>query len=246
METYTANLYLFTDIQSVKRTKGHYMWLWELTEKSGEHAQKFEPPKTASSKLYAETMGIITASRKEANMEALINALKHFKGQCTIDLYTNDSQFAAVLINDWMTGWKESGWKNSQGKEVDERWKEIYELMQPHKLNAVHTERHSYSSWFENEMDIKKQNAECERVLAAELFKQEEKHLVELLGKVDVEDILASEDIAKSLFIMYEAIFEKLKPLTCQNTGFVKIENGADVITTAAEQPLEIKKADKC
>ena len=179
-------------------------------------------------------------------MEALINALKHFKGQCTIDLYTNDSQFAAVLINDWMTGWKESGWKNSQGKEVDERWKEVYELMQPHKLNAVHTERHSYSSWFENEMDIKKQNAECERVLAAELFKQEEKHLVELLGKVDVEDILASEDIAKSLFIMYEAIFEKLKPLTCQNTGFVKIENGADVITTAAEQPLEIKKADKC
>ena len=229
METYTANLYLFTDIQSVKRTKGHYMWLWELTEKSGEHAQKFEPPKTASSKLYAETTGIITASRKEANMEALINALKHFKGQCTIDLYTNDSQFAAVLVNDWMTGWKE-----------------IYELMQPHKLNAVHTERHSYSSWFENEMDIKKQNAECERVLAAELFKQEEKHLVELLGKVDVEDILASEDIAKSLFIMYEAIFEKLKPLTCQNTGFVKIENGADVITTAAEQPLEIKKADKC
>ena len=126
------------------------MWLWELTEKSGEHAQKFEPPKTASSKLYAETTGIITASRKEANMEALINALKHFKGQCTIDLYTNDSQFAAVLINDWMTGWKENGWKNSKEKEVKNA--ELWEIILQELEEAGHTleaepGKHEWSEW---------------------------------------------------------------------------------------------------
>lgn len=248
METYTANLYLFTDIQSVKRSKGHFMWLWEFTEKiSGEMIQKFEPPKTVSSEKFPDASKIVEDSRKEANMDALINALEHFTGHGAIDIYTNDSSFAAVFQNHWLESWQKNGWKNSQDKEVDERWKRIYELLTPHNLVDIRTERHSYTSWFENELQIRKLESDKEKTITENLTIDTETHLRDILERIENTDILENDNIAKALFNMYEMLFEKMKSfLPSQNTGTVKIENDENSINTASDNELKITNADKC
>jgi ribonuclease HI len=68
-------------------------------------------------------------------LTAAIMGLNALKQPCTVALYS-DSQYVIKGITEWVKGWQLKGWKNSQGKLVENRdlWEALLEASKPHKV----------------------------------------------------------------------------------------------------------------
>lgn len=76
-------------------------------------------------------------------MTAVIQALKALKQPCAITIHT-DSQYVMKGFTEWLPGWQRKGWKNAQGKPVENRdlWEAMLEAAKPHKLAWVWVRGH--------------------------------------------------------------------------------------------------------
>lgn len=68
-------------------------------------------------------------------LTAAIRGLQALTRPCHVVLHT-DSQYVVKGITEWLPGWKRKGWKNSQGKPVENRelWEELEAATKPHKI----------------------------------------------------------------------------------------------------------------
>jgi ribonuclease HI len=68
-------------------------------------------------------------------LTASIRGLQALTRPCKVVLHT-DSQYVVKGITEWIQGWKRKGWKNSQGKPVENRdlWEELDAATKPHKI----------------------------------------------------------------------------------------------------------------
>ena len=68
-------------------------------------------------------------------LTAAIRSLQALTRPCTVVLHT-DSQYVVKGITEWLPGWKRKGWKNSQGKPVENRelWEELDAATKPHNI----------------------------------------------------------------------------------------------------------------
>ncbi len=75
---------------------------------------------------------------------AAIEALKALTKPCKVKLHT-DSQYVIKGITEWMPGWKRKGWKNSQGKPVENRelWEQLDAATKPHKIDWIWVKGHA-------------------------------------------------------------------------------------------------------
>jgi len=87
-----------------------------------------------------------TADTTNNRMEimAVLEGLKILEEPCEVDIYS-DSQYVLNGIKDWLPGWVRKDWKNSQKKTVVnvDLWKEMYEILKPHRVNCFWVKGHA-------------------------------------------------------------------------------------------------------
>ncbi len=78
-------------------------------------------------------------------MQAVIEALKKLKEPCIVDLYSDSAYVCNAFVNDWISSWKNNGFKNANKKEVlnKELWLEIIELCNIHKVTFHKVKGHA-------------------------------------------------------------------------------------------------------
>lgn len=76
---------------------------------------------------------LTTNNRME--LRAAIEALKHLKRPCRVELYT-DSEYLRRGMSDWLTRWKRNGWRTTDRKPVKnaDLWQELDRLSQVHDV----------------------------------------------------------------------------------------------------------------
>lgn len=77
---------------------------------------------------------LTTNNRME--LQAAIEALSALKRPCEVALYT-DSNYVKDGITQWLTGWKQNGWKTSAKKPVKnvELWQALEAALLPHRVS---------------------------------------------------------------------------------------------------------------
>ena len=88
--------------------------------------------------------GELNTTNNRMEMTAVIEALKALKGPCQIDLFT-DSQYVKRGVNEWMIGWKKSGWKTADKKPVKnlDLWLILDDLLGTHEIEWHWVKGHS-------------------------------------------------------------------------------------------------------
>lgn len=79
--------------------------------------------------------GEAATTNNRMELMAAIEGLKALKRPCEVDLYT-DSQYVRKGITEWMTGWKQNGWKTAARKPVknEDLWRALDEQVSRHKV----------------------------------------------------------------------------------------------------------------
>ncbi len=92
---------------------------------------------------------VLTGSEKRTTnnrmeLQAAINALRALDGDHRVDLHT-DSTYLQRGISEWLTRWRESGWRRSNGDPVlnADLWRELHELTLKHEVHWHWVRGHS-------------------------------------------------------------------------------------------------------
>ena len=96
--------------------------------------------------------GFRHTTNNRMEMLAVIESLKSLKYRCKVTLYT-DSKYVCEAINkNWLSGWKNKGWKNSAKNDVKnvDLWKEMELVLKEHDVTLQWVKGHA-----DNEMNNK-------------------------------------------------------------------------------------------
>ena len=96
-------------------------------------------------------------TRNKAEIQCLMDALKKLNRECELEIYVT-SDFTAAVLNNYLAKWEAAGWRNSRGEDVDEIYKELKNLLNPHKFYGK-TDHHAYSEWLKREAE--KEDSKC-------------------------------------------------------------------------------------
>lgn len=135
------DLYIHTSIKGVNPSTGKHIYVLEFQSAKG--------PVT----LTGGPKDIDEATSYLAELRAINEALKRIKKPCSLNVHLQNRILASALQNKWFAAWKSSGYKNSKGEDVahKEEWETFNELLKDNTIKTVVCDRHSYSSWMENE-----------------------------------------------------------------------------------------------
>jgi len=83
-------------------------------------------------------------TNNEMELKAVLEGLKKLKEPCKVNLYT-DSQYIVNAMKSWIYNWAKNDWKNGEKKGIKhlDKWKEIYKLMQIHKIKPIWIKGHA-------------------------------------------------------------------------------------------------------
>ncbi len=87
-------------------------------------------------------------------LTATIQALKQLKKPCRVNLYSDSAYVVNAFLNDWITSWRNNGWKGSDKKQVKnlDLWLELDELCQTHEVTFIKVKGHADNE-FNNRCD---------------------------------------------------------------------------------------------
>jgi len=77
----------------------------------------------------------LDTTNNRMEMTAVIEALRHLKRSCRVNLYT-DSKYVMKGMTEWLPGWIKRNWVNSKKMPVMNRdlWEEIMDLSKQHQV----------------------------------------------------------------------------------------------------------------
>ena len=80
--------------------------------------------------------GSINTTNNKMELTAAIEALKYFKKNSSINLFT-DSKYVKEGIESWIVNWKKNGWKTASKKPVKNKmlWVELDSQLVRHSIN---------------------------------------------------------------------------------------------------------------
>ena len=80
--------------------------------------------------------GSFNTTNNKMELTAAIEALKYFKKNSTINLFT-DSKYVKEGIESWIVNWKKNGWKTASKKPVKNKmlWTELDTQLARHSIN---------------------------------------------------------------------------------------------------------------
>lgn len=146
---FEVNLFIETTLHGPSVRNGKYSWVVEYMKKNGtlETREGFgKQDKTTENKL---------------ELTALLEAFSELKKPCSVRVFTKCEHILNAYKNDWITKWKEQGWRNAKGKPVknNELWKEIEEITAKHTITLMPKgTAHGYESWMQAEMERRKED----------------------------------------------------------------------------------------
>lgn len=82
----------------------------------------------------------ISGSEKETTnnrmeLTAVIKALEKVKGSCNIDIYSDSAYVVNAFLQDWVSSWKQKGWKTTKGEVQNlDLWLQLLELVEKHNV----------------------------------------------------------------------------------------------------------------
>ena len=94
--------------------------------------------------------GDIEGTGNQAYLQVLIDALKRFNKPARLQLWIPNHYVAGMLVNT-IDAWHDNNWKNAKGEDVDQRWAELYGLLEMHEF-AIVPGGHEYATWLKSEM----------------------------------------------------------------------------------------------
>jgi len=96
-------------------------------------------------------------------LTAAIESLKALKFPCEVELYSDSAYLVNAFQNDWITGWKRNGWKNSSKDEVRNRdlWEQLDTLAEMHHITWIKVKGHSDNEY----------NNRCDKLATGEIKK---------------------------------------------------------------------------
>ncbi len=99
-------------------------------------------------------------------LKAAIEGLKGLKYPCEVELYSDSSYLVNAFRNNWITGWKMNGWRNSSKDEVKNRemWEELDALTGIHDVKWIKVKGHSDNVY----------NNRCDKLATDEIKKNTE------------------------------------------------------------------------
>ena len=85
---------------------------------------------------------------------AVIEALKHLKRPCEVEIYSDSAYVVNAFNNGWIYNWIKNNWKTSGKDPVKnkELWQELYNLTKIHKVQFIKVKGHSDNE-FNNRCD---------------------------------------------------------------------------------------------
>lgn len=77
-------------------------------------------------------------------IQAVLAGLQALTEPCQVELYS-DSQYVLKGMSEWLPGWVQRNWRNSQKKPVlnVDLWKEMYALLQTHEVRGHWVKGHA-------------------------------------------------------------------------------------------------------
>lgn len=78
-------------------------------------------------------------------LTAVIKALSILKKRCNVELYSDSAYVVNAINKNWLSNWKNNGWKNSGKESVKniELWQELDTLLNYHSVNFIKVKGHS-------------------------------------------------------------------------------------------------------
>jgi ribonuclease HI len=99
---------------------------------------------------YKETVKEISGferSTTNQRMELLaaIEALKQLKEPCRVKLHSDSAYLINAFNQNWFRSWLKNGWRNSQGKPVENQdlWQDLLALAETHQIEWIKVKGHS-------------------------------------------------------------------------------------------------------
>lgn len=135
-----VNVYICTTVKGPRKRAGAYTYILEMETAKG--------PATLSKTEYMKE-----ATEHQAELQALIAALKRLTKPCALSIYTDSTYLASAIERDWITDWKEKNWVNAKGQPIANmaEWQEMAILLNEHHIQCLVGSRHSYYTWMQQE-----------------------------------------------------------------------------------------------
>lgn len=135
------DLYIHTSIKGVNPTDGKYIYVLEFQTEKG------PVTRTEGAKDIEEATSYL------AELTAITEALQRLKRSCNLRIHLENRILMSALRNKWFKAWEMTGYKNSKGEDIahKEKWESFNELLKDNTIETVVCDRHSFSSWMENE-----------------------------------------------------------------------------------------------
>ncbi len=89
--------------------------------------------------------GAAETTNNRMELQAVIEALKALKTECSVTLYT-DSRYVMDGVNQWLPNWKSNGWKTTNKKSAVKNidlWQELDNLLPRHRIKWVWVKGHN-------------------------------------------------------------------------------------------------------
>ncbi len=137
-----VNLYIESTFKGPARRDGKVIYLLECQRSDG-------TPHTKS-----EIIIIEAGTENQANLTAIITALKRVNQPCFIRVFTRCEHILNTIQNGWHLVWKENNWCNAKGKPVKnaDLWEGMLLEFDKHTFSFSGSS-HEYTNWMKRELD---------------------------------------------------------------------------------------------
>ncbi|MDP4153412.1 MAG: ribonuclease HI [Bacillota bacterium] len=98
--------------------------------------------------------GFFHTTNNRMELLAVIEGLKLLKESCAVNLYTDSKYIADALQKRWVYGWRDKGWRKSDGKSVlnIDLWQMLLKLLEIHEVSINWVKGHA-DNQFNNACD---------------------------------------------------------------------------------------------
>ena len=136
-----VDIYINQTHRAPRKVEGAYQYLISMMTSKG-------PADTKG-------FGVIEATAHEAELAAIIEALKRFKTPCILNIHSEHGYFEQIYKNEWLKKWKMNDFKNAKGIPVahEERLRAIEELINKHELESVDNCLGEYTAWMRTQIE---------------------------------------------------------------------------------------------
>lgn len=152
---YDVNLYILTDITGIKKANGQWGAVAECIDRQG-------------NPLTREQYGSSdNTTNNQMTLQALNTMLKMIKVGCNVTVYM-DNQWVINMISGkekTYKKWKLNGWRTAKNESVANKneWEKLEAILDNYNLSFAHKTDHSYRSYLEHELKVRKEKEVCKQ-----------------------------------------------------------------------------------